>query len=145
MSSAPASVASPVRREQPEPPSSEQLAEASGPYSEACIAAFGAERRMFESTFPVDKESFSYAVYWNARKRQARGAHRRQPGSLLPDRAAEGRTAHPARSTGFMPDTVSQHRDAAISAYHSVAVSLSASATLPGQRPIFPLTARLIL
>ena len=24
---------------------------------------------MFESNFPVDKESYSYAVYWNACKR----------------------------------------------------------------------------
>ena len=58
----------------PEPPSSERLAAASRPYFEACIAAFGPERCMFESNFPVDKESFSYAVYWNACKLLTRGA-----------------------------------------------------------------------
>jgi L-fuconolactonase len=77
MSSAPASVASPVRREQPEPPSSKQLGKASRPYFETCSAAFGAERRMFASNFPVDEESFSYAAYWNGRKRRARRRRRR--------------------------------------------------------------------
>jgi len=34
------------------PPSSEQLAAAWRPYIETCIAAFGADRAMFESNFP---------------------------------------------------------------------------------------------
>ncbi len=42
------------------PPSSEQLAALWRPYIETCIAAFGAERAMFESNFPVDKGSGSY-------------------------------------------------------------------------------------
>jgi hypothetical protein len=133
MSSAPASVASPVRREQPEPPSSKQLGKASRPYFETCSAAFGAERRMFESNFPVDEESFSQAAGTGGWSGGEGGAVRRHGGALLPARVAEGRTAHPARSAGLRPDTVSQHRDVAMSAYHSVAVSLSASATLPGQ------------
>jgi L-fuconolactonase len=33
-----------------------------------CIESFGAERCMFESNFPVDRESFSYVVLWNAFK-----------------------------------------------------------------------------
>jgi L-fuconolactonase len=33
-----------------------------------CIETFGAERCMFESNFPVDRESFSYVVLWNAFK-----------------------------------------------------------------------------
>jgi predicted TIM-barrel fold metal-dependent hydrolase len=56
------------------PPSSEQLATAWRPYIETCIAAFGPERAMFESNFPVDKGSGSYPVFWNAFKRIASGA-----------------------------------------------------------------------
>jgi len=51
------------------PPSSEQLAEAWKPWMEPCIEAFGAERCMFESNFPVDKGSYSYVTCWNAFKR----------------------------------------------------------------------------
>jgi predicted TIM-barrel fold metal-dependent hydrolase len=53
------------------PPSSEELAAAWRPYIEACIAAFGPERAMFESNFPVDKGSCGYAELWNAFKRIA--------------------------------------------------------------------------
>jgi L-fuconolactonase len=55
------------------PPSSEELAAAWRPYIETCIAAFGSERTMFESNFPVDKGSCSYAALWNAFKRIAAG------------------------------------------------------------------------
>lgn len=55
------------------PPSSEQLAAAWRPYIETCIAAFGVERAMFESNFPVDKGSGSYHVFWNAFKHLAAG------------------------------------------------------------------------
>ena len=55
------------------PPSSEQLADAWRPYVETCIAAFGPERAMFESNFPVDKGSCGYAALWNAFKRIAAG------------------------------------------------------------------------
>ncbi len=57
-----------------DPPSSEELAAAWRPYMETCIDAFGAERCMFESNFPVDKGSYSYLVCWNAFKRLATGA-----------------------------------------------------------------------
>jgi L-fuconolactonase len=59
--------------EQAEPPSSEILAGLWRPYIETCIAAFGPERAMFESNFPVDKGSGSYQVFWNAFKRIASG------------------------------------------------------------------------
>jgi predicted TIM-barrel fold metal-dependent hydrolase len=55
------------------PPSSEELAAAWRPYIETCIAAFGPERSMFESNFPVDKGSCGYAALWNAFKRIAAG------------------------------------------------------------------------
>jgi predicted TIM-barrel fold metal-dependent hydrolase len=72
----------------PEPPSSERLAAASRPYFETCIAAFGPDRCMFESNFPVDKESFSYAVYWNACKRLTRGASADERAALFRRTAA---------------------------------------------------------
>lgn len=56
------------------PPSSEQLAAAWGPFFRFCIDAFGPQRCMFESNFPVDRESCSYTVLWNAFKRIAAGA-----------------------------------------------------------------------
>jgi predicted TIM-barrel fold metal-dependent hydrolase len=59
--------------EKPEPPSSQDLAAAWRPYIDTCIAAFGPQRAMFESNFPVDKGSCSYQVLWNAFKRIAAG------------------------------------------------------------------------
>jgi L-fuconolactonase len=55
-------------------PGSQELAEAWRPYIETCIEAFGPERSMFESNFPVDKVSCSYATLFNAFKRLASGA-----------------------------------------------------------------------
>jgi len=51
------------------PPSSEKLAETWRPYIETCIEAFGANRCMFESNFPPDKQSGGYTELWNAFKR----------------------------------------------------------------------------
>ncbi len=48
------------------PPSAEELAEATAPYYRHCLGAFGAERCMFESNFPVDKVSAPYAVFWRS-------------------------------------------------------------------------------
>ncbi len=60
--------------DRPHPPTSDELAQAWRPYIETCIELFGAERCMFESNFPVDKGTCSYAVIWNAFKRIASGA-----------------------------------------------------------------------
>jgi predicted TIM-barrel fold metal-dependent hydrolase len=57
---------------EPRAPST-QLAEEWRPYIETCIEAFGADRCMFESNFPVDMGSCSYATLWNAFKVIARG------------------------------------------------------------------------
>jgi L-fuconolactonase len=59
--------------EKPEPPSSQDLEKAWRPYIETSIAAFGPQRSMFESNFPVDKGTCSYRVLWNAFKRIAAG------------------------------------------------------------------------
>ena len=55
------------------PPSSQLLARTWKPWIETCIEAFGADRCMFESNFPVDKGSYSYVVGWNAFKRLTAG------------------------------------------------------------------------
>src|SRR5262245_10767089 len=69
------------------PPSSADLAEAWRPYVETAIEAFGPSRAMFESNFPVDKISGSYAVYWNAFKRLAAGASASEKAALFGDTA----------------------------------------------------------
>jgi len=51
------------------PPGSDDLAELWRPYVEVCINAFGAPRCMFESNFPVDKQSCGYNPLWNAFKK----------------------------------------------------------------------------
>ncbi|MBN3802278.1 amidohydrolase family protein [Paraburkholderia sp. Ac-20336] len=51
------------------PPSSSQLAETWKPWMHTCIEAFGVDRCMFESNFPVDKGSYPYSNGWNAFKR----------------------------------------------------------------------------
>ncbi|QNP48739.1 amidohydrolase family protein [Diaphorobacter aerolatus] len=54
--------------QQSKPPTSLELADAWRPYILTCIDLFGPERAMFESNFPVDKGTCSYAVLWNAFK-----------------------------------------------------------------------------
>ncbi len=51
------------------PPTSDEIIEATGRYYRHAIDCFGPERCMFESNFPVDKQSCSYAVLWNAFKK----------------------------------------------------------------------------
>jgi L-fuconolactonase len=57
-----------------DPPSSEHLATTWRPYMQTCIEAFGADRCLFESNFPVDKGSYSYGACWNAFKRLTQAA-----------------------------------------------------------------------
>jgi L-fuconolactonase len=53
---------------------SEQLAGAWGEPIRWCIEAFGVDRCMFESNFPVDRASCDYVTLWNAFKRIAADA-----------------------------------------------------------------------
>lgn len=55
----------------PKPPTSDQLVERTRRYYDHAITLFGSERCMFESNFPVDKDSVSYAVLWNAFKKMS--------------------------------------------------------------------------
>ena len=74
--------------EKADPPSSETLAAAWKPYVETCIAAFGADRCMFESNFPVDKGSYGYQAFWNACKILAKGASTAEKTELFSGTAA---------------------------------------------------------
>ena len=65
------------------PPSSQELEQAWRPYLETCIEAFGPERAMFESNFPVDKGMCSYPVMWNAFKRIAAGCSAAEKAALF--------------------------------------------------------------
>ncbi|MEM9038480.1 MAG: amidohydrolase family protein [Actinomycetota bacterium] len=53
------------------PPTSDELLDAQRRWYEHTIEAFGPERCMFESNFPVDRFSLSYTVYWNAMQKLA--------------------------------------------------------------------------
>ena len=50
------------------PAGSGTLVHAWQPYIDTCIDAFGPQRCIFESNFPVDKQSCGYAELWNAFK-----------------------------------------------------------------------------
>lgn len=69
------------------PPSSQDLERAWRPYLETCIEAFGPQRGMFESNFPVDKGMCSYPILWNAFKRIAAGASAEEKKALFHDTA----------------------------------------------------------
>ena len=53
------------------PATSDEFVALQGRYYRHAIECFGAERCMFESNFPVDRWSISYAVLWNGLKRIA--------------------------------------------------------------------------
>lgn len=74
---------------QARPPGSRALAEAMQPYIDHCIERFGVQRCMFESNFPVDKPSCSYAVLWNAFKRLSQAYSADERAALFHDTAAK--------------------------------------------------------
>jgi len=57
--------------EQERPPTSDEFVAAQARYYHHTIQCFGPQRCMFESNFPVDRLSLSYAVLWNALKKIA--------------------------------------------------------------------------
>lgn len=69
------------------PPGSDRLAADWRPYVETCIEAFGAQRCMFESNFPMDKQSCGCGVLWNAFKRITAGCSARDKAALYHDTA----------------------------------------------------------
>ena len=76
-------------RERPAPAGSEELAGLWKPYFETCVEAFGVERCMFESNFPVDKVCVSYGTLWNAFKRLAAGCSAAEKSALFFGTAAK--------------------------------------------------------
>lgn len=70
------------------PPTSAEIANVWRPYVDECIAAFGVERCMMESNFPVDKQSCGYGVLWNALKRITKDYSAAEKAALYRDTAA---------------------------------------------------------
>ena len=70
------------------PASSELLAKVWRRWFEPCIEAFGAERCMFESNYPVEKLGVSYASLWNAFKRLCSSMSESERVALLAGTAA---------------------------------------------------------
>ena len=67
---------------------SETLAAMWRPYIETCIDAFGPNRAMFESNYPVDRWGATYPVLWNAFKRITQGASMEEKAALYAGNAA---------------------------------------------------------
>lgn len=70
------------------PATSDAIVAATGDYHLHAIEQFGPERCMFESNFPVDKVSCSYAVLWNAFKKLAKGFSASEKAALFHDTAS---------------------------------------------------------
>ena len=85
------------RRERPA--TSAELVEATRDWYLHAIDCFGPARCMFESNFPVDKQSCSYAVLWNSFKRLTAGFSAADKAALFHDTAARFYTAGPRAST----------------------------------------------
>lgn len=67
---------------------SDHLAALWRPYIETCIEAFGPDRGMFESNYPVDRWGASYDVLWNSFKLLARGHSEDEKRALFAGTAA---------------------------------------------------------
>jgi L-fuconolactonase len=70
------------------PPSSIDLAATWRPYFDECLHQFGPARCMFESNFPVDKQSCCYATLVNAYKRLADSLSETEKAAYFCDTAA---------------------------------------------------------
>ena len=71
------------------PQGSAEFIDAQRRYFDTTLELFGVDRCMFESNFPVDKESVSYAVLWNAFKRYATDFSADEKAALFHDTAAQ--------------------------------------------------------
>ncbi len=70
------------------PASSLELAAAWRPYVETCLDLFGPDRCLFESNFPVDRQSCAYRTLWNAFKHMAAGCTTAERTALFSGTAA---------------------------------------------------------
>lgn len=71
------------------PATSDEIVASTGRYHRKTIELFGPQRCMFESNFPVDKQSCSYHVLWNAFKKIAGDFNAADQASLFHDSAVE--------------------------------------------------------
>ena len=71
------------------PPGSDQITERWGDLVRFIIDLFGPDRCMFESNFPVDGETVSYGVLWNAFKKMTTGYSPTERASLFAGTARE--------------------------------------------------------
>lgn len=69
-------------------PDAQTIADTWGDAIRFCIDAFGAQRCLFESNFPVDRVSFDYATLWDAFARIVNGASDAERAALFHDTAA---------------------------------------------------------
>lgn len=69
-------------------PGSSDLVELYRPWFDTAVEAFGVNRCMFESNFPVDKSSLSYVVLWNSFKRLSTGLSETERSALFSRTAA---------------------------------------------------------
>ena len=69
------------------PPTSDEIVLKTGRYHKKTIEFFGPDRCMFESNFPVDKQSCSYVVLWNAFKKIAESFTEEDKRNLFHDTA----------------------------------------------------------
>jgi len=82
-----------------QPPGSDELVAATERYYHRAIEVFGVDRCMFESNFPMDKESCSYTVLWNAFKKISAGYGESAQRALLRDNAERCYTLSSAASS----------------------------------------------
>lgn len=71
------------------PAPSTQIAQEQRPYVEVCLQAFGVERCMFESNYPVEAGVGSYHTVWNVFKRIASGYSASEKTALFSASAAK--------------------------------------------------------
>ncbi|MFT7688762.1 MAG: L-fuconolactonase [Candidatus Azotimanducaceae bacterium] len=71
------------------PPSSDEIVTRTARYYEHVIKLAGTERCMFESNFPVDKDSVAYHVLWNAFKKMSSSYSAKEKADLFYDTAAK--------------------------------------------------------
>jgi predicted TIM-barrel fold metal-dependent hydrolase len=71
------------------PPTSDDLLAINGPWYNHIIEVFGPSRCMFESNFPVDKQSCSYSVLWNQFKKLSQNFSKTDRERLFHDTALE--------------------------------------------------------
>lgn len=80
------------------PPTSDELIAAQARYYLHTIECFGPERCMFESNFPVDRQSLSYRTLWNAFKKMTTEFSRSERATMF-----SGTARHVYRLTATSP------------------------------------------